>query len=55
MRAHLLLCMLAYAVRFEIEQRLGELLFADDTPLAPADPCKSGRSRACSRRPRPEQ
>jgi Transposase DDE domain len=37
-RAHVLLCMLAYAIRFELEERLAELLFKDDGPLAPADP-----------------
>jgi transposase len=37
-RAHVFLCMLAYAVRFELEQRLAPLLFKDDSPLAPADP-----------------
>lgn len=37
-RAHALLCMLAYAVRLELEERLAELLFADDAPLAPANP-----------------
>ena len=37
-RAHVFLCMLAYAIRFELEQRLAPLLFTDDTPLAPADP-----------------
>jgi len=37
-RAHVFLCMLAYAVRFELEQRLAPLLFTDDSPLAPADP-----------------
>ena len=37
-RAHIFLCMLAYAVRFELEQRLAPLLFKDDSPLAPADP-----------------
>jgi hypothetical protein len=37
-RAHILLCMLAYAIRFELEQRLAPLLFKDDSPLAPADP-----------------
>jgi hypothetical protein len=30
--------MLAYAVRLEMEERLAELLFVDDAPLAPADP-----------------
>lgn len=37
-RAHVFLCMLAYAVRYELEQRLAPLLFKDDTPLAPLDP-----------------
>lgn len=37
-RAHVFLCMLAYAVRFELEQRLAPLLFKDDSPLAPIDP-----------------
>ncbi len=37
-RAHVFLCMLAYAVRFELEQRLAPLLFKDDSPLAPTDP-----------------
>jgi hypothetical protein len=39
-RAHIFLCMLAYYVAFELRQRLPELLFTDDTPLAPADPVK---------------
>ena len=37
-RAHIFLCMLAYYVTFELQQRLPELLFTDQTPLAPADP-----------------
>jgi transposase len=37
-RAHVFLCMLAYTIRFELEQRLAPLLFKDDAPLAPADP-----------------
>src|SRR5487761_62259 len=37
-RAHVFLCMLAYYVAFELRQRLTELLFTDDTPVAPADP-----------------
>jgi len=37
-RAHVFLCMLAYYVQFELEQRLAPLLFADEAPLAPADP-----------------
>jgi hypothetical protein len=39
-RAHVFLCMLAYYVSFELHQRLPELLFTDDTPLAPTDPVK---------------
>ena len=55
-RAHVFLCMLAYAVRFEIEQRLAPLLFKDDAPLAPADPVApaqrspAGRKKAASKR-----
>jgi hypothetical protein len=37
-RAHVFLCMLAYLIRYELEQRLAPLLFTDDSPLAPADP-----------------
>lgn len=37
-RAHALLCMLAYLVRIEMEERLAELLFRDDAAQAPADP-----------------
>jgi Transposase DDE domain len=39
-RAHVFLCMLAYYVAFELHARLPELLFTDETPLAPADPVK---------------
>ena len=39
-RAHVFLCMLAYYVSFELQARLPELLFTDDTPLTPADPVK---------------
>jgi hypothetical protein len=42
-RAHALLCMLAYAVRIEIEERLAELLFVDDAPLASTDPVAPAR------------
>ena len=42
-RAHALLCMLAYAVRLEMEERLAELLFVDDAPLAPANPAAPAR------------
>jgi len=46
-RAHVFLCMLAYYVQFELEQRLAPLLFADEAPLAPADPvAPAQRSRA---------
>ena len=46
-RVHVFLCMLAYYVAFELRQRLPELLFTDDTPLAPADPVKPAtRSRS---------
>jgi hypothetical protein len=37
-RAHFLLCMLAYHVCFELQQRLTPLLYTDEQPLAPADP-----------------
>lgn len=37
-RAHAFLCMLAYYVAFELQLRLAPLLFADETPAAPADP-----------------
>jgi Transposase DDE domain len=39
-RAHIFLCMLAYYVSFELHERLPELLFTDETPLAPTDPVK---------------
>ena len=46
-RAHVFLCMLAYYVSFELQARLPELLFTDQTPLAPADPVKPAtRSRS---------
>ena len=55
-RAHVFLCMLAYYVQFELEQRLAPLLFADDAPLAPADPVaparrsQSAKAKAASKR-----
>ena len=55
-RAHVFLCMLAYAIRFELEQRLAPLLFKDDSPLAPADPVApaqrspAGKKKAASKR-----
>jgi transposase len=46
-RAHVFLCMLAYYVSFELGARLSELLFTDETPIAPADPVKPAtRSRS---------
>jgi transposase len=39
-RAHVLLCMLAYYIAYELEHRLTPLLFTDDTPTAPTDPVK---------------
>ena len=49
-RAHAFLCMLAYAVRFELEQRLAELLFKDDSPLAPTDPVAPAQRSAAAKR-----
>jgi hypothetical protein len=37
-RAHALLCMLAYYVQFELSARLAPLLYTDDTPTAPVHP-----------------
>jgi hypothetical protein len=48
-RAHAFLCMLAYAVRFELEERLAELLFVDDAPLAPVDPVAPARPSAAAK------
>jgi DDE family transposase len=48
-RAHVFLCMLAYYLAFELRQRLTELLFTDDTPLAPADPVKPATRSASAR------
>ncbi|MCA1697784.1 MAG: IS1634 family transposase [Actinobacteria bacterium] len=42
-RAHFFLCLLAYYVAFELQARLAPMLFADDTPLASADPVVSAR------------
>ena len=49
-RAHVFLCMLAYAVRFELEERLAPLLFKDDSPLAPADPVSPAQRSAAAKR-----
>ena len=48
-RAHVFLCMLAYYVSFELQARLPELLFTDDTPLTPADPVKPATRSASAR------
>jgi Transposase DDE domain len=39
-RAHALVCMLAYYVQFELSDRLAPLLYTDDTPTAAANPVK---------------
>ncbi|MGZ6670589.1 MAG: IS1634 family transposase [Solirubrobacteraceae bacterium] len=55
-RAHVFLCMLAYYIAYELEERLASLLFTDETPLAPIDPVKpairspSARAKAGSAR-----
>ncbi len=49
-RAHVFLCMLAYAIRFELEARLAPLLFKDDAPLAPADPVAPAQRSAAAKR-----
>jgi hypothetical protein len=55
-RAHIFLCMLAYYIAYELEERLTPLLFTDDTPLAPTDPVApatrspSARAKAASAR-----
>lgn len=49
-RAHVFLCMLAYAVRFELEERLAPLLFKDDSPLAPTDPVAPAERSAAAKR-----
>jgi Transposase DDE domain len=43
-RAHVFLCMLACYVQFELATRLAPILFADDTPLMPADPVAPAES-----------
>jgi transposase len=49
-RAHVFLCMLAYAIRFEMEERLAPLLFTDDSPLAPADPVAPAQPSPAAKR-----
>jgi len=48
-RAHVFLCMLAYYVSFELQARLPELLFTDQTPLTPTDPVKPATRSASAR------
>ncbi len=61
-RAHVFLCMLALYLQFELARRLAPMLFADDTPIAPADPtapaqrspqaaAKAGSARTHDRHP----
>jgi hypothetical protein len=47
-RAHVFLCMLAYYVTYELQQRLAPLLFTDTTPIAPADPVAPARRSAAA-------
>ena len=55
-RAHAFLCMLAYYVAYELQQRLTPLLFTDQSPLSPADPVApakrspAARAKAASQR-----
>ena len=49
-RTHVFLCMLAYAVRFELEERLAPLLFKDDNPLAPLDPVAPAKRSPTAKR-----
>ena len=52
-RAHLLLCMLAYLVQREMQQALAPLLFVDDDPTARLDPvAPAPRSAAATRKDR---
>jgi len=48
-RAHFFLCMLAYHVCFELQQRLGPLLYTDEQPLAPADPVAPAQRSAAAK------
>ena len=48
-RAHIFLCMLAYYISYELNQRLTPLLFTDETPIAPTDPvAPATRSQAAN-------
>jgi len=48
-RAHILLCMLAYYVAFELQARLAPLLFTDTEPLSPTDPVAPARRSAAAK------
>lgn len=47
-RAHALLCMLAYYIAFELQLRLGPLLFTDQQPLSPTDPVAPAKRSAAA-------
>ncbi len=50
-RAHVLLCMLAYAVQREMQQKLAPMLFVDEAPPARPDPVvRAPRSKAETRK-----
>ena len=48
-RAHALLCMLAYYVAFELHLRLAPLLFTDTEPLSPTDPVAPAKRSAAAK------
>jgi hypothetical protein len=48
-RAHALLCMLAYYVAFELHVRLAPLLFTDEEPLSPLDPVLPAKRSASAK------
>jgi hypothetical protein len=48
-RAHALLCMLAYYVAFELALRLAPLLFTDTEPLSPTDPVAPAKRSAAAK------
>ena len=48
-RAHAFLCMLAYYVAFELQQRLTPLLFTDNEPPTPTDPVAPAKRSAAAK------
>jgi hypothetical protein len=48
-RAHALLCMLAYYVAFELHVKLAPLLFTDEEPLSPTDPVLPAKRSASAK------